>query len=89
MLAGKPPSERIQFLLGMDDDEDHQTHDIFCEMGELRHEADEYEWKETARCVRVCLPLRLRLCMRKHRNITCLRHSVEATGTCTCRAAQI
>ena len=66
MLAGKPPSERIQFLLGMDDDEDHQTHDIFCEMGELRHEADEYEWKETARCVHACLPLRLRACVRAH-----------------------
>ena len=53
--AGKPPSERIQFLLGQEDvDEDHQTHDIFCEMGELRDMGDEYEWKETARYVRAC-----------------------------------
>ena len=52
-FAAKPPSERIQFLLGQNDD-DHQTHDVFCEMGVLRQEdsTNEYEWKEAARWVK-------------------------------------
>jgi hypothetical protein len=48
-----PPAQRVQFLLGSDecDDEDHQAHDMFCEMEELRIVGDdgEREWKETAR----------------------------------------
>lgn len=33
-----------------EDDEEHQAHDIFCEMGELRSCGEgESEWKETAR----------------------------------------
>lgn len=47
-----PPSQRIQFILGAkdeDEDEDHKTHDIFCEMEELRGVGDDREWKETAR----------------------------------------
>ncbi len=49
-----PPSQRVQFLLGQDDqDEDHMSHDIFCEMEELRAVGEEgdVEWKETARSV--------------------------------------
>lgn len=49
-----PPSQRVQFLLGreeLEDDEDRQAHDMFCEMEELRAvgEDGEKEWKETAR----------------------------------------
>ncbi|KAK2146967.1 hypothetical protein LSH36_576g02000 [Paralvinella palmiformis] len=51
-----PPGERVKFLLGHtdDNDEDHQTHDIFCEMDELKKVGDdgEYIWKETARWIK-------------------------------------
>ena len=51
-----PPAQRVQFLLGRDedcDDEDHQAHAIFCEMEELRPSGEdgEKEWKEIARYV--------------------------------------
>ena len=53
-FSATPPSQRVAFLLGKDeaDDEDRQTHEIFCEMEELRAYGDEgeKEWKETARC---------------------------------------
>ena len=51
-VAATPPSQRVQFLLGQDDgDEEHMSHDIFCEMEELRAVGEEgdVEWKETAR----------------------------------------
>ena len=49
-----PPAQRVQFLLGREeevDDEDHQAHDMFCEMEELRPSGEdgEKEWKEIAR----------------------------------------
>lgn len=47
--AAAPPSQRVQFLLGEEEDEDHRTHDIFCEMAELFPAGDDKEWKETAR----------------------------------------
>lgn len=48
-----PPSQRVAFILGQEeDDEDHQSHDIFCEMEELRQDGDDMEWKETARWVK-------------------------------------
>ncbi|CAL1544319.1 unnamed protein product [Lymnaea stagnalis] len=47
-----PPSQRVQFLLGEEDDDDHRTHDIFCEMAELFPAGDEKEWKETARWIK-------------------------------------
>jgi len=54
--AVTPPAQRVQFLLGRDeecDDEDHQAHAMFCEMEELRPagEDGEKEWKEIARLV--------------------------------------
>jgi len=53
----EPPSQRVAIILGRDEedeDEDHQTHDIFCEMGELRPVGDdgEMQWKETARWIK-------------------------------------
>lgn len=55
--ANTPGSERVLFALGTPgstdfiDDEEHQTHDIFCEMDELRQVGEDgrMEWKETAR----------------------------------------
>ncbi|CAG5122269.1 unnamed protein product, partial [Candidula unifasciata] len=47
-----PPSQRVQFLLGEEEDEDHRTHDIFCEMAELFPAGDDKEWKETARWIK-------------------------------------
>nr|XP_025046039.1 sodium bicarbonate cotransporter 3 isoform X4 [Pelodiscus sinensis] len=45
------PSQRVQFILGTeDDDEEHIPHDLFTEMDELYfRDGEEYEWKETAR----------------------------------------
>ncbi|XP_040145819.1 sodium bicarbonate cotransporter 3 isoform X8 [Ictidomys tridecemlineatus] len=45
------PSQRVQFILGTeDDDEEHIPHDLFTEMDELCYrDGEEYEWKETAR----------------------------------------
>ncbi|BFZ15360.1 hypothetical protein BsWGS_18399 [Bradybaena similaris] len=50
--AAAPPSQRVQFLLGEEEDEDHRTHDIFCEMAELFPAGDDKEWKETARWIK-------------------------------------
>jgi len=54
--AVTPPSQRVQFIIGRDDeydDEDHQAHAMFCEMEELRPSGEdgEKEWKEVARYV--------------------------------------
>ena len=52
ILASTPPSTHVQMLLGEcdEDDEERQSHDIFCELGELRPGAEGLmEWKETAR----------------------------------------
>ncbi|XP_053386313.1 electrogenic sodium bicarbonate cotransporter 1-like isoform X3 [Mercenaria mercenaria] len=48
-----PPSQHVQFLLGEEeDDEEHRTHDLFCELGELFTHDGEMEWKETARWIK-------------------------------------
>ncbi|KAM9783143.1 sodium bicarbonate cotransporter 3-like [Neosynchiropus ocellatus] len=45
------PSQRVQFILGTeDDDEEHIPHDLFTELDELAFkDGDVQEWKETAR----------------------------------------
>ncbi|XP_034029609.1 sodium bicarbonate cotransporter 3-like isoform X2 [Thalassophryne amazonica] len=45
------PSQRVQFILGTeDDDEEHIPHDLFTELDELAFkDGDFQEWKETAR----------------------------------------
>ncbi|XP_064203766.1 sodium bicarbonate cotransporter 3-like isoform X1 [Anguilla rostrata] len=50
-LAQDTPSQRVQFILGTeDDDEEHVPHELFTELDELSfREGREYEWKETAR----------------------------------------
>lgn len=45
------PSQRVQFLLGTeDDDEEHIPHDLFTELDEIcLHDGEDAEWRETAR----------------------------------------
>lgn len=53
--TGTPPSVRVATILGRDEeDEEEKTHEIFCEMDELRMVGDdgEQEWKETARWIK-------------------------------------
>ncbi|XP_013395927.1 electroneutral sodium bicarbonate exchanger 1 [Lingula anatina] len=47
-----PPSERVQFLLGLEDTPENETHDLFCEMDELFSTDMGYEWKETGRWIK-------------------------------------
>ena len=52
LSTAAPPSQRVHFLLGEEEDEDHKTHDVFCEMAELFPSIEDpniREWKETAR----------------------------------------
>ncbi|KAI0212947.1 Sodium-driven chloride bicarbonate exchanger [Lamellibrachia satsuma] len=56
-VAHEPPSQRVQFILGMTDDDGSevlQTHDVFCQMDELRHGGDDNDiiWKEAARWIK-------------------------------------
>lgn len=56
-VAVTPPSQRVQFILGEEDDDDgtHLSHPIFSEMETLTEmEGGEMEWKETARYVGNC-----------------------------------
>ena len=45
------PSQRVQFLLGTeDDDEEHIPHDLFTEMDEICvRDGEDCEWRESAR----------------------------------------
>lgn len=45
------PSQRVQFLLGTeDDDEEHVPHALFTELDEIcLRDGQDAEWKETAR----------------------------------------
>lgn len=47
-----PPAQRVQFILGEEEDELHETHPLFSEMEELFVEGDAMEWRETARWVK-------------------------------------
>ncbi|XP_028577310.2 electroneutral sodium bicarbonate exchanger 1 isoform X1 [Podarcis muralis] len=47
------PSRRVQFIIGLEEDEEHVPHDLFTEMDEICVKEDEdSEWKETARWVK-------------------------------------
>ncbi|XP_026535742.1 electroneutral sodium bicarbonate exchanger 1-like [Notechis scutatus] len=49
-LAFNTPSQRVHFILGMEEDEEHVPHDLFTEMDEICvKDGEESEWKETAR----------------------------------------
>ncbi|XP_069735034.1 electroneutral sodium bicarbonate exchanger 1 isoform X2 [Phaenicophaeus curvirostris] len=44
------PSQRVQFILGTEEDEQHVPHDLFTELDEIHvKEGEGAEWKETAR----------------------------------------
>ncbi|KAL3283056.1 hypothetical protein HHI36_006214 [Cryptolaemus montrouzieri] len=48
-----PPSQRVQFILGEEvDDDKHESHPLFSEMEELVTEGEDMEWKETARWIK-------------------------------------
>ncbi|XP_050505030.1 sodium bicarbonate cotransporter 3 isoform X2 [Diabrotica virgifera virgifera] len=48
-----PPSQRVQFILGEDANNDkHEIHPLFSEMEELVVDGDEMEWRETARWIK-------------------------------------
>uniref|UniRef100_A0A8C2KYS9 Anion exchange protein n=1 Tax=Cyprinus carpio TaxID=7962 RepID=A0A8C2KYS9_CYPCA len=44
------PSQRVQFILGTEEDEEHAAHDLFTELDEICvKDGKDAEWKETAR----------------------------------------
>uniref|UniRef100_A0A4W3JDA7 Anion exchange protein n=1 Tax=Callorhinchus milii TaxID=7868 RepID=A0A4W3JDA7_CALMI len=44
------PSQRVQFILGTEDDDEHVPHELFTELDEICfREGEDAEWKETAR----------------------------------------
>ncbi|XP_074604293.1 na[+]-driven anion exchanger 1 isoform X2 [Brevipalpus obovatus] len=48
-----PPAERVQFILGEDDqDGAHESHPLFSELEELVYDGNEQEWRETARWIK-------------------------------------
>ncbi|KAL5282439.1 SLC4A7 family protein [Megaselia abdita] len=47
-----PPAQRVQFILGEEIDDTHESHPLFSEMEELVKDGDEIEWKETARWIK-------------------------------------
>uniref|UniRef100_A0AAY4CU68 Anion exchange protein n=1 Tax=Denticeps clupeoides TaxID=299321 RepID=A0AAY4CU68_9TELE len=48
--ASNTPSQRVQFILGTEEDEEHVPHDLFTELDEICvKEGKDAEWKETAR----------------------------------------
>uniref|UniRef100_A0A6P7GV83 Anion exchange protein n=1 Tax=Diabrotica virgifera virgifera TaxID=50390 RepID=A0A6P7GV83_DIAVI len=52
-FEGTPPSQRVQFILGEDANNDkHEIHPLFSEMEELVVDGDEMEWRETARWIK-------------------------------------
>ncbi|CAG9862745.1 unnamed protein product, partial [Phyllotreta striolata] len=52
-LTCTPPSQRVQFILGEEANNDrHEVHPLFSEMEELVTDGNEMEWKETARWIK-------------------------------------
>lgn len=44
------PSQRVQFILGTEEDAEHVTHELFTELDEICvKDGKDAEWKETAR----------------------------------------
>ncbi|XP_036063594.1 electroneutral sodium bicarbonate exchanger 1 [Onychomys torridus] len=49
-LAHDTPSQRVQFILGTEEDEEHVPHELFTELDEIcMRDGEDAEWKETAR----------------------------------------
>ncbi|KAG9330132.1 hypothetical protein JZ751_027244, partial [Albula glossodonta] len=50
MKTNDTPSQRVQFILGKEEDEEHVAHDLFTELDEICvKQGKDAEWKETAR----------------------------------------
>jgi len=50
LLPPDSPSQRVQFILGTEEDEQHVPHDLFSQLDEICvKEGEEAEWKESAR----------------------------------------
>uniref|UniRef100_A0A8C5P8G3 Solute carrier family 4 member 8 n=1 Tax=Leptobrachium leishanense TaxID=445787 RepID=A0A8C5P8G3_9ANUR len=50
LSAHDTPSQRVQFILGTEEDEEHVPHELFTELDEICvKEGEDAEWKETAR----------------------------------------
>ncbi|KAF8795352.1 electroneutral sodium bicarbonate exchanger 1-like isoform X2 [Argiope bruennichi] len=47
-----PPSERVHFILGEEEDGTHEPHPLFSEMEELFQKGNDIEWRETARWIK-------------------------------------
>uniref|UniRef100_A0A3Q2PZL9 Anion exchange protein n=1 Tax=Fundulus heteroclitus TaxID=8078 RepID=A0A3Q2PZL9_FUNHE len=48
--AGNTPSQRVQFILGTEEDAEHVSHELFTELDEICvKDGKDAEWKETAR----------------------------------------
>ncbi|CAL1280805.1 unnamed protein product [Larinioides sclopetarius] len=47
-----PPSERVHFILGEEEDGTHDPHPLFSEMEELFQKGNDIEWRETARWIK-------------------------------------
>lgn len=46
------PSQRVQFILGTEEDAEHVAHELFTELDEICvKDGKDAEWKETARSV--------------------------------------
>lgn len=49
-LPPDTPSQRVQFILGTEDDAEHVAHELFTELDEICvKDGKDAEWKETAR----------------------------------------
>lgn len=50
MLPSDTPSQRVQFILGAEEDAEHVSHELFTELDEICvKDGKDAEWKETAR----------------------------------------
>lgn len=50
LLSPDTPSQRVQFILGTEDDAEHVAHELFTELDEICvKDGKDAEWKETAR----------------------------------------
>jgi hypothetical protein len=60
MISVTPPAQRVQFILGEEEDDGtHESHPLFSEMEELVQDGGEMEWKETARYEMKCVSTKI------------------------------
>lgn len=50
VIPSDTPSQRVQFILGTEEDAEHVSHELFTELDEICvKDGKDAEWKETAR----------------------------------------